>query len=58
MVEVGVPDVGLTFSRGPTLENGSRPHRHADHLVADEGHGVVGLQLEELRPPLRLVRGT
>ena len=33
------------------------PRRHADHPVADEGHGIVGLQLEKLRPPLRPVEG-
>ena len=29
----------------------------ADHLVSDEGHGGVGLQLQELGPPLGIVQG-
>ena len=48
---------GTDFFKGPTLQIDRRPHRHTDHLVADEGHGIVGLQLQELRPPLRLVEG-
>ena len=33
------------------------PRRRADHPVPDEGHGIVGLQRQKLRPPLRLVEG-
>ena len=32
------------------------PRRHADHLVSDQGDGIVGFKLQELSPPLRLVQ--
>ena len=47
--------LGAPASHFPFLVR--HPRRHADHLVADEGHGIIGLQLEELRPALRLVKG-
>ena len=47
--------LGAPASRLPLLVG--HPGRHADRLVADEGHGVVGLQLQEPRPPLGFVRG-
>ena len=49
------PLPGAPASHLPLLVR--HPGRHADHLVADEGQGTVGLQLQELGPALRLVQG-
>ena len=54
-VTVPARSAGAEASHLPLLVR--HPRRHADHSVADEGHGIVGLPRQKLRPPLRLVEG-
>ena len=54
-VTVPARSAGAEASRLPLLVR--NPRRHADHPVADEGHGIVGLQRQKRRPPLRPVEG-
>ena len=54
-VTVPARSAGAEASRLPLLVR--HPRRHADHPVADEGHGIVGLQRQKLRSPIHLVEG-